>query len=156
VSTYEVGGHVNTSEQAISMVRRRRRRHSAAFKADAVAACLQPGVSIAAVALSRGLNANLLRRWLVEAVRTGALPVRRESAPGGLSRQKQRHRVRARRQRRLVDRLAPGREDPPIRFVGAPGGGRTTAAGVERGGVLGDFKVGGGHNRGRLQVSRPQ
>jgi transposase len=81
VSTYEVGGHVNTSEQAISMVRRRRRRHSAAFKADAVAACLQPGVSIAAVALSRGLNANLLRRWLVEAERTGTLPVRRESAP---------------------------------------------------------------------------
>jgi transposase-like protein len=53
------------------MVRRRRRRHSEAFKADAVAACLQPGVSIAAVALSRGLNANLLRRWLVEAERTG-------------------------------------------------------------------------------------
>ncbi len=63
---------MNTSEQAISTVRRRRRRHSEAFKADAVAACLQPGVSIAAVALSRGLNANLLRRWLVEAERTGA------------------------------------------------------------------------------------
>ena len=63
---------MNTPEQAISMVRRRRRRHSEAFKADAVAACLQPGVSIAAVALSRGLNANLLRRWVIEAERTGA------------------------------------------------------------------------------------
>jgi len=62
---------VNTTEQGIGAVRRRRRRHSEAFKADAVAACLQPGVSIAAVALSRGLNANLLRRWLVEAERTG-------------------------------------------------------------------------------------
>jgi transposase len=62
---------VNTSEQSIGMVRRRRRRHSEAFKAEAVAACLRPGVSIAAVALSRGLNANLLRRWLVEAERTG-------------------------------------------------------------------------------------
>ena len=61
---------MNTSEQAISSVRRRRRRHSEAFKADAVAACLQPGVLIAAVALARGLNANLLRRWLVEAERT--------------------------------------------------------------------------------------
>ena len=36
----------------------------------------QPGVSIAAVALERRLNANLLRRWVVEAERTGTLPVR--------------------------------------------------------------------------------
>src|SRR5690606_29856162 len=42
----------------------RRRRHSAAFKAQAVAACMQPGVSIAAVALHYRLNANLLRRWV--------------------------------------------------------------------------------------------
>jgi transposase-like protein len=67
---------VNTSEQTVSMVRRRRRRHSAAFKAEAVAACLQPGVSIAAAALSRGLNANLLRRWVVDAERTGELPAK--------------------------------------------------------------------------------
>jgi len=46
--------------------RRRRRRHSAEFKAAAIAACAQPGVSIASVALSRGLNANLLRRWVAE------------------------------------------------------------------------------------------
>lgn len=45
---------------------RRRRRHSAAFKASVVAAC-KPGVSIASVALANGLNANLLRRWVVEA-----------------------------------------------------------------------------------------
>lgn len=42
----------------------RRRRHSAAFKAEAVKACMQPGVSIAAVALHYRLNANLLRRWV--------------------------------------------------------------------------------------------
>lgn len=46
--------------------RRRRRSHSAEFKAQAVAACRQRGVSIAAVALARGLNANLLRRWVIE------------------------------------------------------------------------------------------
>jgi transposase len=46
--------------------RRRRRLHSESFKADAVAAALQPGVSMAAVALSRGINANLLRRWVRE------------------------------------------------------------------------------------------
>lgn len=43
---------------------RGRRRHSAEFKAQAVAACLQPGVSIAAVALANRLNANLLRSWV--------------------------------------------------------------------------------------------
>jgi hypothetical protein len=44
----------------------RRRRHSEQFKAPAVAACRRPGVSIAAVALANGLNANLLRRWVVQ------------------------------------------------------------------------------------------
>ena len=29
-----------------------------------MAACLQPGVSISAVALANGLNANLVRRWV--------------------------------------------------------------------------------------------
>ena len=43
---------------------RRRRRHSAEFKARAVQACRHPGVSIASVALAHGVNANLLRRWL--------------------------------------------------------------------------------------------
>ncbi len=42
---------------------RRRRRHSAQFKAKVVLACT-PGVSVAAVALAHGLNANLVRRWL--------------------------------------------------------------------------------------------
>jgi transposase-like protein len=44
---------------------RTRRFHSPAFKAQAVAACSQPGVSLAAVALAHGINANLLRRWCV-------------------------------------------------------------------------------------------
>jgi transposase len=66
---------VDTSSQALSIGRRRRRRHSAAFRAESVAVCRQPGVSIAAVALARGLNANLLRRWVVEAERAAPLPV---------------------------------------------------------------------------------
>ena len=49
--------------------RRRRRRHSAEFKAKVVAACRKPGVSMAAVALDHRLNANLLRRWVVAAER---------------------------------------------------------------------------------------
>jgi len=44
--------------------RRRRRTHSAQFKARVMAECGQPGVSVASVALSHGLNANLVRRWL--------------------------------------------------------------------------------------------
>jgi transposase len=62
---------VDTFDEAAGIGRRRRRRHSATFKAEAVAACRRPGVSIAAAALARGLNANLLRRWVVEAERTG-------------------------------------------------------------------------------------
>ncbi|MGJ7512410.1 IS66-like element accessory protein TnpA [Variovorax sp. GT1P44] len=45
---------------------RRRRRHSDEFKANAVAACLQPGIPMAAVAMAHGINANLLRRWVRE------------------------------------------------------------------------------------------
>ena len=58
---------MNTSASGVRAERRRRRRHSAEFKSEAVAACLQPGVSIASAALTRGLNANLLRRWIVDA-----------------------------------------------------------------------------------------
>jgi transposase-like protein len=42
------------------------------FKAEAVGACQQPGVSIAAVALARRLNANLLRSWVRQAERNNA------------------------------------------------------------------------------------
>lgn len=44
--------------------RRRRRIHSAEFKARVMQACGHPGVSVASVALAHGLNANLVRRWL--------------------------------------------------------------------------------------------
>lgn len=47
--------------------RRRRRKHSDEFKAEAVMACVQPGVSVSAIALARGVNANLLRHWLRDA-----------------------------------------------------------------------------------------
>jgi len=62
---------VSTTKQVIETGRRRRRRHSALFKAEAVGACQQPGVSIAAVALARGLNANMLRDWVRKAERSG-------------------------------------------------------------------------------------
>ena len=72
---------MNTSEQAVSIGRRRRRRHTAEFRAEAVRACQQPGVSVAAIALARGLNANLLRRWVLRAERGTLLVPSGSSAP---------------------------------------------------------------------------
>lgn len=42
-----------------------RRVHSAEFKAQVLQACRQPDASVAGVALSHGLNVNLVRKWLV-------------------------------------------------------------------------------------------
>lgn len=47
-------------------MRRSRRRYTEEFKKQAIEACLQPGISMASVALANGLNANLLRRWVTE------------------------------------------------------------------------------------------
>ena len=45
---------------------RTRRVYSAQFKAELIAACQQPGASIAATAREHGMNANVLHRWLKE------------------------------------------------------------------------------------------
>ncbi len=42
-----------------------RRVHGAELKAQVIAACHAPGASVAAVALAHGLNANLVRKWLI-------------------------------------------------------------------------------------------
>ena len=39
---------------------RSRRRHAAQLKEQVLAECAEPGASVAAVALARGLNANLV------------------------------------------------------------------------------------------------
>ncbi len=77
----EIGLYVNTKGQLIETGRRRRRIHSAHFKAEAVGACQQPGVSIAAVALARGLNASMLHRWVRKAERSGTPIAIRATAP---------------------------------------------------------------------------
>ena len=63
---------MHTISNEVGAGRRRRRAHSAEFKAQVVAACRSPGVSIAAVAMANGVNANLARRWVVDAERRGA------------------------------------------------------------------------------------
>ena len=57
---------MNTSEIQFSSPGRRRGRYTDEFKAQIIAACRQPGVSTAAVALANGINDNLLRRWIVQ------------------------------------------------------------------------------------------
>lgn len=63
------------------MGRRRRRRHSAEFKAAVIQECLKPGVSIAAVALAHGLNANMLRKWVIDAEHKVVAPMAAAAKP---------------------------------------------------------------------------
>jgi transposase len=72
---------VHTIPHEVGAGRRRRRAHSAEFKAQIVAACRSPGVSIAAVAMANGVNANLARRWVNDAERGNGLALAR--AAGG-------------------------------------------------------------------------
>jgi transposase len=58
---------------------RRRREHSAEFKEELVARSLEPGVSVAAIAMEGGINANLLFGWRRKhqnAIAQGAAPAR--------------------------------------------------------------------------------
>jgi transposase len=71
--------------------RRTRRTHAPEFKAQVIDACLQPGVSVAGVALANGLNANYLRRWIKEhreqtagSPVKGAVVVSRQAKPTAL------------------------------------------------------------------------
>ena len=48
------------------MLRNSRRHYDPASKRRRVEACLQPGVSLAGVALRHGVNPNLLRKWVAE------------------------------------------------------------------------------------------
>lgn len=62
---------LKTSEISSASSSRRHRTYSAQFKAELVAACQQPGVSIAALAGQHAMNANVLHRWLKEHERSG-------------------------------------------------------------------------------------
>ena len=56
---------------------RRKRTHSAALKAEVLAACAEPGASVAAIALAHGLNTNLVHKWRRQARRSAAAVVRK-------------------------------------------------------------------------------
>jgi transposase-like protein len=59
---------MNTSNPEIQIpaAGRRHVRYSEEFKRQVIAACLESGVSKAAIARANGLNANMLRRWVVQ------------------------------------------------------------------------------------------
>lgn len=87
------------TERSIDVVPGLVRRHKingrcvydAAAKRELVARCLQPGVSVAGMALAHGVNANLLRKWITQRDRARSargletlpamLPVKMRSEP---------------------------------------------------------------------------
>ena len=91
---------MHTPEIQMPQVGRRRGRYSDEFKRQVIAACLEPGVSTAAIALANGLNANLARRWVAESA---------QSRDTGLS--------------KTATTLAPVHTNPafiPVQFESAP------------------------------------
>ena len=52
-----------------------RRRHSQELKDAVLAECAERGASVAAVALSHGLNANVVHKWRRQAAGAPSLPV---------------------------------------------------------------------------------
>jgi transposase len=60
-----------------------RRRYDAQSKEALARACLQPGVSLAGMALKHGVNANLLRKWVVKQKSSGAAALTRSAADPG-------------------------------------------------------------------------
>lgn len=52
--------------ETVGVLRNGRRRYAPASKQRLVDACLQPGVSLAGLALQHGVNANLLRKWVAK------------------------------------------------------------------------------------------
>lgn len=54
---------------------RRKRTHSAALKAEVLAACAEPSASVAAVALAHGLNTNLVHKWRRRAKQAAEKPL---------------------------------------------------------------------------------
>ena len=77
---------MHTPEIQMPQVGRRRARYSDEFKRQVIAACLEPGVSRAAIALANGLNANLARRWVAESAKSHDCQRRLNIEPPGVRR----------------------------------------------------------------------
>ena len=73
------------SETPRYAAQRTHRTYTRQFKAQLVAACHQPGVSIAALALHHGVNTNVLHRWLKEHARSGCHQITVADALGAVA-----------------------------------------------------------------------
>ena len=63
------------STDGVRVNRTGRRTYTLEYKRGVVRQCGKPGVSVAGVALAHGINANLVRRWMVSQGRTLAGPM---------------------------------------------------------------------------------
>jgi transposase len=54
-----------SSVDGVRVNRTGRRTYTLNYKLDVVRQCCEPGASVAAIAMARGINANLVRRWMV-------------------------------------------------------------------------------------------
>jgi transposase len=73
------------SETLLFPGRRSHRTYTKQFKAELVAACQQPGCSIAALAGSHAMNVNVLHRWLKEHERSGCHRLGTNASPDFVS-----------------------------------------------------------------------
>ncbi|MGE0100596.1 MAG: transposase [Hydrogenophaga sp.] len=60
---------------------RKRRRHGAELKAQILAGCAVPGVSVAKVAMAHEINANIVHGWRKLAREAGAVKVSQQFVP---------------------------------------------------------------------------
>ena len=72
VSTMKIVDTKSVTRPGVRVNRTGRRTYSLEYKLGVVEACAVPGTSIAAVAMSHRINANLVRRWIVR-YRSGRL-----------------------------------------------------------------------------------
>jgi transposase-like protein len=72
VSTMKIVDTESGAPSGVRVNRRGRRTYSREYKLGIVEACAVPGTSVAAIAMSHRINANLVRRWIVH-YRSGRL-----------------------------------------------------------------------------------
>jgi len=74
VDTKKVASRGDTAA-GVRVNRTGRRTYAQAYKRDVVKQCSVPGISVAAIALAHGINANLVRRWMVHEQRRASVAV---------------------------------------------------------------------------------
>jgi Transposase len=63
-STRKIADGKISAPRAAPQIKRSRRIYAQQFKRDVVAQCLVAGASVSAIALSHGINSNVIRKWL--------------------------------------------------------------------------------------------